>query len=64
VSEIKDIMGNENDQIDTDQTKVKIKLIKKKTGEMKASGTSDSIIYCLTNRCENENTLKLLIKAF
>ncbi len=57
-------MGNDNDRIDTDQMKDKIKLIKKKTDEMKASGTSDSIIYCLSNRCENENSLKLLIKAF
>jgi hypothetical protein len=64
VSEINDIMGNDNDRIDTDQMKDKIKLIKKKTGKMKASGTSDSIIYCLSNRCENENTLKLLIKAY
>jgi hypothetical protein len=51
-------MGKNNDRIDTDQTKDKIKLI------MKANGTSDSILYCLINRCENENTIKILIKAF
>ncbi len=31
---------------------------------MKASGRSDSIKYCFNKRCENENTLKLLIKDF
>jgi len=64
VSEIKEIIGNNNDQIDTDLMKDKIKLIQKKTGEMKASGISDSILFCLNNRSENENNLKLLIRAF
>ena len=46
-----------NDGIDIDQMKEKTKLIKKKTAEMKASGISNSIRYCLNHRREIIKTL-------
>ncbi len=60
INEITTILGN-NVELNLVNINIKIKELEKK----KPNGISDSIAYCLNERTAiNENTIKLLIKAY